>query len=57
MFGLATNGAAGPGVRPIIADNLLVQGELAVIKTYCPEELPEFTKTAEQFKTADLTNR
>jgi hypothetical protein len=57
MFGLATNGAAGPGVRPIIADNLLVQGELAVIKTYCPQELPEFTKTADQFKTADLVNQ
>ena len=57
MFGLATNGAAGPGVRPIIADNLLVQAGLAVIKTYCPDELPEFTQTAEQFKTADLVNR
>jgi hypothetical protein len=57
MFGLLTNGAAGPGIRPIIADNLLVQGELAVIKTYCPDELPAFTKTAEQLKTADLGNR
>jgi hypothetical protein len=57
MYGLATNGAAGPGLRPIIADNLLVQAGLAVIKTYCPEELPEFPQTAEQFKTADLVNK
>ena len=57
MYGLATNGAAGPGLRPVIADNRLVQAGLAVIKTYCPEELPDFPQTAEQFKTADLVNR
>ena len=56
MYGLATNGAAGPGLRPVIADNRLVQAGLAVIKTYCPDELPELTKTADQFKTADLVN-
>ena len=57
MYGLATNGAADPGLRPIIADNRLVQAGLAVIKTYCPDELPQFPQTAEQFKTADLVNR
>jgi hypothetical protein len=57
MYGLATNGAAGPGLRPIIADNRLVQVGLAVIKTYCPQELPDFPETSEQFKTADLVNR
>jgi hypothetical protein len=57
MYGLATNGAAGPGLRPVIADNLLVQGGLAVIKTYCPEKLPDFPQTAQQFKTANLLNR
>jgi hypothetical protein len=57
MYGLATNGAAGPGLRPIIADNRLVQAGLAVIKTYCPDELPDFPQTAELFKTADLVNR
>ena len=57
MYGLATNGAAGPGLRPVIADNRLVQAGLAVIKTYCPDELPDFPQTADQFKTADLVNR
>jgi hypothetical protein len=57
MYGLATNGAAGPGLRPVIADNRLVQAGVAVVKTYCPDELPEFPQTAEQFKTADLVNR
>ncbi|HKP99906.1 MAG TPA: hypothetical protein VJ735_06205 [Actinomycetes bacterium] len=56
MYGLATNGAAGPGIRPIIADSNMVQGVLAVVKTYCPDELSEFTKTADQFKTADLVS-
>jgi hypothetical protein len=57
MYGLATNGAAGPGLRPVIGDNRLVQAGVAVIKTYCPDELPEFPQTAEQFKTADLVNK
>jgi hypothetical protein len=57
MYGLATNGAAGPGLRPVIGDNRLVQAGLAVIKTYCPDELAEFPQTAEQFKTADLVNK
>ena len=57
MYGLATNGAAGPGLRPVIGDNRLVQAGLAVIKTYCPQELPDFPQTSEQFKTADLVNR
>jgi hypothetical protein len=57
MYGLATNGAAGPGLRPVIGDNRLVQAGVAVIKTYCPDELPQFPQTAEQFKTADLVNK
>jgi hypothetical protein len=56
MYGLATNGAAGPGLRPVIGDNLLTQAGVAVIQTYCPEELADFPQTAEQFKTADLVN-
>ena len=37
-----TNGASGPGIRPVIADSRVVQGELLVIKVYCPDELEEF---------------
>ena len=36
------NGAAGPGMRPVIADNRVVKGELLVIQIYCPDELPSF---------------
>jgi hypothetical protein len=56
MYGLATNGAAGPGLRPVIGDARLAKGTLAVVKTYCPDELSEFTKRIEQSKTADLVN-
>ena len=31
------NGAAGPGMRPVIADNRAVKGELLVIQIYCPD--------------------
>jgi hypothetical protein len=40
LYGQLTNGAAGPGIRPVIADNRVVQGELAVIKIYCPRSCP-----------------
>ena len=36
------NGAAGPGMRPIISDNRVVKGQLLVLKIYCPDKLPSF---------------
>lgn len=36
------NGASGPGSRPVIANSKVVQGELLVIKVYCPDELADF---------------
>lgn len=39
-----TNGAAGPGVRPVIAVSRVVRGETLVIKTYCPDKLADFQK-------------
>jgi len=42
--GMLFNGAAGPGARPIVADDLVVKGQLLVISIYCPEELPDFQK-------------
>ena len=37
LYGLITNGAAGPGQRPIIADKRIVQGQLLIMKVYCPQ--------------------
>ena len=50
LFGALTNGAGGPGLRPVIADNKVVQAQLLVIKVYCPEELDEFRQTVEDLK-------
>ena len=42
LLGQLMNGAAGPGMRPVIADNRVVKGQLAIIKVYCPDKLPSF---------------
>jgi len=46
-----TNGAGGPGTRPIIADSKVVKGELAVITVYCPDKLSDFTEFVDQLRT------
>jgi len=42
LLGQLMNGAAGPGMRPIISDNRVVKGELLVMKIYCPDKVPTF---------------
>jgi len=37
-----TNGASGPGIRPVIAPATAVQGELLILKVYCPDQLESF---------------
>jgi Tfp pilus assembly protein FimT len=49
LAGLA-NGAGGPGARATIADSRVVQGELLVIKVYCPDELAEFQEFVDGLK-------
>lgn len=53
LFGQMSNGAAGPGMRPVIADNKVVQGELLIIKVYCPNELNEFQKLVDDLNLND----
>ncbi|MFC8923270.1 hypothetical protein [Cellulosimicrobium sp. NPDC057127] len=36
-----TNGATGPGSRPVLADGRAVRGELLIVEIYCPEELQD----------------
>ena len=52
LFSQLTNGAAGPGTRPVIADSRIVMGQLLIIKIYCPDELPSFQKFVDNLKTA-----
>ena len=45
------NGAAGPGVRPVIVDSRVFRGQLLIIEVYCPEELEEFRVFVEDLRT------
>ena len=56
QLGGMSNGAGGPGSRPIVADSRIVQGELAIITIYCPGELSEFQEFVDDLRTAELTN-
>ncbi|WP_026536815.1 hypothetical protein [Arthrobacter sp. 9MFCol3.1] len=46
-----TNGATGPGSRPVIANDRVAKGELAIIKIYCPDQLAEFQQFIDNLKT------
>ena len=49
-----TNGATGPGQRPVIADSRVVQGQLLIIEIYCPDELDDFKEFVDDLKTDDV---
>ena len=51
---LLTNGATGPGARPVIADSRAVQGQLLIIEVYCPDELADFQQFVDDLETADV---
>jgi hypothetical protein len=48
------NGASGPGGRPVIADSRVVQGQLLIIKVYCPDELDDFQEFVDDLETDDV---
>jgi hypothetical protein len=54
VYGMITNGAGGPGTRPVIADNNVLRGQLLIIKVYCPRYLEEFAEFVDDLKTADV---
>ena len=56
LYGLLTNGASGPGIRPVLVDNKLFAGQLAIIKVYCPDELEEFQQFVDDLQTTDSAN-
>jgi len=49
-----SNGASGPGARPVIADSRVFKGQLLIIEVYCPDELDEFRAFVDDLKTADV---
>ncbi|MGA5300036.1 DUF732 domain-containing protein [Nucisporomicrobium flavum] len=54
LYGALTNGAGGPGSRPVIADNNVLKGQLLAIRVYCPDELEKFTEVADGLRYADV---
>ena len=42
LFSQLTNGAAGPGLRPTVVSRTVVQGQLLIIRIYCPDHLSDF---------------
>jgi hypothetical protein len=54
LHSMLTNGASGPGLRPVIADSRALQGQLLIIEVYCPEELEDFQAFVDDLKTADV---
>jgi hypothetical protein len=51
-----TNGAAGPGMRPVVFDRTMLGGQLLILKIYCPEELPSMQKFVDKLKSADVAH-
>lgn len=49
-----TNGASGPGARPVIADSRVFQGQLLIVEIYCPDELEDFQTFVDDLDTADV---
>lgn len=48
-----SNGAGGPGTRPVIADSNVAKGELAIITIYCPDRLSDFEEFIDGLHTTD----
>jgi Tfp pilus assembly protein FimT len=46
-----SNGATGPGARPVIADSRALKGQLLIIEIYCPDELADFQAFVDDLKT------
>jgi hypothetical protein len=56
LLSLLTNGATGPGIRPVVADSRVFKGQLLIMQVYCPNELEAFKKYVDDLKTADVAS-
>ncbi|QLY31571.1 hypothetical protein [Nocardia huaxiensis] len=48
-----SNGASGPGNRPVIADTDMLQATALAIETYCPDHLAAYLKETADLRTGD----
>lgn len=53
LFDQLANGASHVGRRPVIADPRIVQGQILIMETYCPDELENVRDDLEDLKTDD----
>ena len=56
LYGMLTTGSGGTGERPIIADNKVLKGQLAIIAVYCPDQLKDFQEFVDSLETTDSAN-
>ncbi|GAA4600607.1 hypothetical protein BJY16_003600 [Actinoplanes octamycinicus] len=54
LYGMITNGAAGPGQRPVIVDSRILTGQLLIIKVYCPQYIESFQEIIDNVKKAEV---
>lgn len=54
LYGMLTNGAAGPGQRPVIVDNNVLHGQLLIMKVYCPQYVERLQEVVDDLKTANV---
>ena len=48
------NGGSHVGLRPVIVDELVIQGEALIIGVYCPEKLPAFQEYVDDLEFEDV---
>jgi Tfp pilus assembly protein FimT len=51
-----SNGAGGPGQRPILAQDRMVEAGVLIIQTYCPDELEEYQQFIDSLELTDTSN-
>ncbi|GAA1274132.1 hypothetical protein GCM10009665_72140 [Kitasatospora nipponensis] len=51
-----SNGAGGPGQRPVIVDKRVLEAGAEVVKVYCPEKLADYQQKINDLKTSDTVN-
>jgi hypothetical protein len=47
-----SNGAAGPGQRPVISDRRALHAQVIVMQVYCPNQVPAFVQKLNDLKTS-----
>ncbi|GAB1689536.1 hypothetical protein [Krasilnikovia sp. M28-CT-15] len=53
LLATLSNGAGGPGARPVVADEQAMSGMQQIINIYCPEQADDFQKFVDDLKLAN----